>query len=113
MPNTCVYTGTHDNDTTAGWYASASETERAHLARYLGREVREPAWDLAQLAHASVADTCVLPAQDLLQRGGEARMNFPGRPAGNWSWRLKHGELEAGAWARLAEMTGLYGRATH
>lgn len=111
VPNTCVYTGTHDNDTTAAWYASATEAERTHLARYLGRDVRESAWDLGQLAQASVADTCVLPAQDLLQRGGEARMNFPGRAVGNWSWRLKHGELEAGAWQRLAAMTDLYGRA--
>ena len=111
VPNTCVYTGTHDNDTSAGWYASASDGERSHLARYLGREVREPAWDLAHLALASVADTCVIPAQDLLQKGGEARMNFPGRPAGNWSWRVQHGELAHGALARLADLTELYNRA--
>ncbi len=112
VPNSVVYTGTHDNDTTAGWWASASEAERHHARTYLASPMREPAWDLLRACMASVADTCIVPAQDLLQLGGGARMNFPGRPAGNWSWRAAPGSLDAPLAGRLRALTGLYGRET-
>jgi 4-alpha-glucanotransferase len=110
-PANCVaYTGTHDNDTTRGWWSSAAPSEREHLRRYLGREVGDPAWDLLRLGMASVADTCIAPAQDLLSLGGEARMNFPGRPAGNWAWRLRAEGLGEGVQAGLRELAEVYGR---
>lgn len=108
--NLVAYAGTHDNDTTNGWWAQASPEERSHMGHYLGREVHDPAWDLMRLGMSSVADTFVCAAQDLLSLGGEARMNFPGKPAGNWSWRLREGALDGAKAARLRDMTALYGR---
>lgn len=90
--NWVVYTGTHDNDTTAGWWRSASMGERGFARRYLGREyvgVR----DLIRLAYSSVAARAVVPMQDHLGLGSEARMNAPGTTQGNWSWRLGRGQL--------------------
>ncbi len=108
--NCVVYTGTHDNDTTEGWWATAPEREREHLARYLGHDVTGPSWALIRLGMASVADTFLAPAQDLLSLGTGSRMNFPGRPAGNWTWRLADGALDAPTAARLRELTELFGR---
>jgi 4-alpha-glucanotransferase len=108
--NCVVYSGTHDNDTTAGWWASAAESERDFLRRYLDRDVADPAWALLRLASASVADTCVVPAQDLLGLGTGARMNFPSRASGNWSWRVREGTLDEPLARRLREVTELYGR---
>ena len=110
VPNSVVYTGTHDNDTTMGWWNAATEPERHHARTYLASPLHEPAWDFLRACMASVADTCVVPAQDLLQLGTAARMNFPGRPSGNWSWRLPHGALDAAVASRLHELTALYGR---
>jgi 4-alpha-glucanotransferase len=113
--NEIVYTGTHDNDTTAGWLAALPAATRSALLRYLDRrEDADPAtltWALIRLASASVADTAIVPVQDVLALGSEARMNLPGRPAGNWSWRLAEGALADHHAARLAELTDLYGRA--
>jgi 4-alpha-glucanotransferase len=110
--NTVVYTGTHDNDTTRGWFASMTPPERRMLDRYLGREVREEdaSWELVRLAWASVADLAVAPLQDLLSLGGEARMNLPGSATGNWRWRLLPGQLADATLDRLAELTATYGR---
>jgi 4-alpha-glucanotransferase len=108
--NTVVYTGTHDNDTTRGWYDSCGEGERRLLARYLGHEVRDPAWDLLRLAWASVADYALAPFQDVLSLGTAARMNFPGRPAGNWGWRFTADQLNNQVLDRLADLTELYSR---
>ncbi len=110
VPNTVVYTGTHDNDTTAGWWATAREADRDHARRYLGRDVSEPGWDFLRAGMGSVADTCVVPAQDLLGLGSEARMNFPGRPSGNWTWRLAPGALDGRVAERLGELAVTYGR---
>jgi 4-alpha-glucanotransferase len=110
LPNGVVYTGTHDNDTLVGWWASASEAERHQARRYLASPLRDPAWDLLRVAMASVSDTCIVPAQDLLDLGNEARMNFPGRPSGNWSWRLEPGALDDALAARLNLLTSIYGR---
>jgi 4-alpha-glucanotransferase len=108
--HTVVYTGTHDNDTTRGWYATIAEHERDHVRRYLARDGRDVAWDLIRLAWMSVADLAVTPLQDVLDLGTEARMNLPGRPAGNWGWRLQESQLNFGTLDRLAELTTLYGR---
>jgi 4-alpha-glucanotransferase len=110
-PNCVVYTGTHDNDTTRGWYQKATEGERDLFRRYVGRDGREVSWDLIRLAWASVADTAVAPLQDVLDLGAEARMNLPGQPSGNWTWRFRSGQLSEPMLDRLAELTLLYGRA--
>ncbi|MFC1600751.1 4-alpha-glucanotransferase [Candidatus Sumerlaeota bacterium] len=85
--NCVVYTGTHDNDTTLGWYGSATEKERAHVRRLLWVDGSNIVWDLIHAAYSSVADLAIIPLQDVLGLGAEARMNFPGRPHGNWTWR--------------------------
>jgi len=107
---TVAYTGTHDNDTTRGWFAAISERERDHVRRYLGRDGADIAWDLMRVAWSSVADYAVAPLQDVLDLGTEARMNLPGRPAGNWGWRLQPDQLTSRHLERLAELTSLYGR---
>jgi 4-alpha-glucanotransferase len=107
---TLAYTGTHDNDTSRGWYASAQEKERDHIRRYTCQDGSDIAWDLIRLAWASVADLAIAPLQDVLDLGTEARMNMPGRPAGNWSWRYQSHELTAAHLGRLGELTALYGR---
>jgi 4-alpha-glucanotransferase len=108
--NFVVYTGTHDNDTTVGWFRSAPDTERAYAQRYLGRSGEDIAWDLIRLGSSSVADTFIVPAQDLLSLGSEARMNYPGRGEGNWKWRLQPGQLTPDVWERLRDLTATYGR---
>jgi len=105
-----VYTGTHDNDTTIGWYQSASEAERDHLRRYLGKDVTDPSWDLVRLAFSSVADIAVAPMQDLMRLGTDARMNYPSRPSGNWQWRYREGMFTSEIVRFLAELAHLYGR---
>jgi 4-alpha-glucanotransferase len=108
--NATVYTGTHDNDTTAGWYASINEKTRDHVRRYLAVDGSDIASDFIRAALASVADTAIVPVQDVLALGGEARMNFPGRPEGNWAWRLLPGQFTEEHAARLRALTDLYGR---
>ena len=108
--NTVVYTGTHDNDTTRGWYASATNKERDFCRRYLGRDGRDITWDLIRLALSSVAKLAVIPLQDALDLGAEARMNLPGRASGNWGWRFTAGQLTERILDRLGELTQLYGR---
>ena len=107
---TVVYTGTHDNDTTWGWYRSTLEKERDHMRRYLARDGSDAAWDLIRTAWASVADYSIAPLQDILNLGSEGRMNFPGKPQGNWAWRFQASQLNPWILGRLAEMTLLYGR---
>jgi 4-alpha-glucanotransferase len=107
-----VYTGTHDNDTTVGWFASLSAEERGSTLRYLGTDGSRIARELARLAYQSVAELAVVPIQDVLELDSKARMNVPGLAEGNWAWRLRPGELrhEHAAW--LAELAGACGRAT-
>lgn len=110
-PRNCVvYSGTHDNDTTRGWYQTASERERDACRRYLGRDGRDIAWDFIRLAWASVAEMALAPLQDVLSLGPEARMNLPGRASGNWGWRYRSEQLNETLRDRLAELTRLYGR---
>jgi 4-alpha-glucanotransferase len=108
--NSVVYTGTHDNDTTTGWYAQAPEAERDFVRRYLARDDGNVAWELWRLASASVADTAVAPLQDLLGLGSEARMNTPGVAAGNWSWRFTWDMVPYWLAPQLRELAELYGR---
>ncbi|HLW66262.1 MAG TPA: 4-alpha-glucanotransferase [Gemmataceae bacterium] len=109
--NTAVYTGTHDNDTTRGWFATIPEKERDLVRRYLARDGHDIAWDLIRAAWSSVADLAIAPLQDVLNLSSEARMNMPGQPAGNWGWRVPEGAVTDAVIGRLAEMTELYGRA--
>jgi 4-alpha-glucanotransferase len=110
-PHNCVvYTGTHDNDTTVGWYATLPTKERRFLARYLGHESQEIHWDLIRLALASVADMAIIPLQDVMGLGSEARMNLPGRASGNWSWRYTSDQLTWTMVERLRDLVEIYGR---
>jgi 4-alpha-glucanotransferase len=109
-PNCVVYTGTHDNDSTRGWYANASESERTSVLRYLGTDGSRITQDLIRLALSSTANTAILPLQDVLDLGTEARMNTPGSPEANWSWRVQADLLELQHAEPLAELTTVYGR---
>jgi 4-alpha-glucanotransferase len=116
-----VYTGTHDNDTTVGWWNSkpggdstrtAEEiaTEQAFARRYLGTDGTEIHWVLVRAVLASVANTALIPMQDLLGLGSEARMNLPGRQGGNWGFRFTWDQLTPDITRRLREMVDLYQR---
>ena len=105
QPNTVVYSGTHDNDTTAGWYATLGLEERKRLDDYVGHAVREPHWELLRLAWGSVAKLAIAPCQDWLGLDGTARMNVPGVADGNWGWRLRPEDFGPGAIERLAALT--------
>ena len=109
-PDFVVYTGTHDNDTTVGWFASLGAAERAAVLRYVGGDGREIGWDLIRLALQAVAQWAIVPLQDVLGLGSEARMNVPGRPEGNWTWRYAAGALTPAHAGRLAELTAACGR---
>jgi len=110
--NSFVYTGTHDNDTTWGWWHTITEKERDFTRRYVARDGSDVVWDLIRLAWASVADYTIVPLQDVLNLGAEARMNLPGRPAGNWTWRFQSNQLHPWTLDRLGELTHLYARST-
>ena len=105
-----VYTGTHDNDTTAGWYRKLPSPQREALQKQLGATNREVVWAMIREALASPADTAIVPAQDLLELGTEARMNSPGIAEGNWRWRLKEGVLSLKLAQRLRSVIITCGR---
>lgn len=109
-PFSVVYTGTHDNDTIRGWFESAGKKDRDWALTYLNSDGREIHWDFIRAALASVSTLAVIPVQDVLGLGTEARMNVPGTLGGNWKWRLKWGELTGRHAKRLRSMTELYGR---
>ncbi len=109
--NAVVYTGTHDNDTTVGWYSTLNRRDKAFAKRYLNiRSTKEIHWDFIRAALSSVADTAVIPMQDYLGLGAEARINIPSTLGDNWKWRLKKGQLDEGLAKKIREMTKLYGR---
>lgn len=110
-PNCVVYTGTHDNDTTLGWFSTISDTERNAVLRYLGSAGTDITYDMTRCALASIARTAVVPLQDVLGLGTEARMNTPGATLGNWAWRVQPEQLDPHCADRLAELTATYGRA--
>jgi 4-alpha-glucanotransferase len=101
--NTVVYTGTHDNDTTAGWWKSgATEAERRDVLGYLGSPTDGIHWAFIRAAEASIADLCIIPVQDVLGLGSDARMNTPSRTEDNWTWRLESGALTRDLAKKLA-----------
>ena len=111
VANSVVYTGTHDNDTVRGWFESAGPETQHRVRVYLGRDGSDIAWDLMRVALSSVSDWAIVPLQDVLDLGSEARMNVPGQLGGNWSWRY-HGQALTGWVAgRFADLTETYGRA--
>lgn len=121
IPNSVVYTGTHDNDTTVGWFqskpgegstrdAAQIESERQICLRYLRSNGKEIHWDFIEAAMASVAGICITPLQDVLGLGSKARMNLPASTEGNWLWRYKEGVLTPEISDRLRELSDLYSR---
>jgi 4-alpha-glucanotransferase len=108
--NSVAYTGTHDNDTAMGWFANASTEERRQVLDYMGTDGTDFAWDLIRLGSMSVANSFIVPMQDLLSLGSEARMNFPSKASGNWGWRMGDGAATPELAARLRKLTEVYGR---
>ena len=109
-----VYTGTHDSNTLKGWYATeATPGAKRNLARYVGKRIspRGLHWDIIRLAMMSPASVAIVPVQDILGLGGEARLNHPGTREGNWRWRLLPGQLTPHLARTLLKMTEIYGRA--
>ncbi len=109
VPRSVVYTGTHDNDTARGWFSGVAPDVRARVLDYLGCDPGGVAWGLVRSAYASVAEMVVVPAQDLFELGGEARLNVPGKAEGNWTWRAEGSDFtveRAVRLRRLAELTG-------
>lgn len=121
IPNAVAYTGTHDNDTTVGWFSSAAgegstrddsqiTREREFCLKYLNSDGEAIHWDFIRAVWASVANTAIAPMQDLLGLGNEARMNLPASDSGNWYWQCKDGDFSDQTAAKLREMTQVYGR---
>ncbi len=111
VPNCVVYTGTHDNDTSCGWYAQLPAGTKAKLCDYYALTEATMPWTLIQSALRSVAQLAVVPMQDLLQLDSEARMNTPGTMnSGNWSWRFNWDEVPPSLAVQLRHLVGMYGR---
>lgn len=104
-----TYTGTHDNDTTLGWWNCLPVDERAFVRRYLGCEYIS-VWDFVRLAYSSIAERAIVPMQDVLGLGSEARMNRPGEELGNWEWRMSGDALTSELAGRLRSLAETYGR---
>ncbi len=111
--NCVVYTGTHDNDTTAGWYAALNDHERYAVNGYLGTNGSTPSDDLVRAALMSVADTAIIPFQDILALPSSARMNVPGRADGNWEWRFTWDLLGKDLHEQVRRKLEFYGRCRH
>ncbi|MHB8301471.1 MAG: 4-alpha-glucanotransferase [Acidobacteriaceae bacterium] len=103
--NMVIYTGTHDNDTTLGWWHGTNEVERRAIAAYLHPGDDGIVWAMVRAAATSVARLCLFPMQDLLQLGSEARMNTPAQSAGNWAWRYRPDALQPWIGEKLAALT--------
>lgn len=109
-PSTVVYTGTHDNDTTRGWFRKLAPPERDRTLAYTGANPRTVVWGMIRLAYTSVAWLAVLPMQDVLELGSEARMNTPGEARGNWSWRATADQFSPEAAEKLRTVAEISGR---
>lgn len=113
IENSMVYTGTHDNNTVRGWLEEeASQDQKTQFFGYIGRrhDMGDAAWELVRLAFQSVAKVCMLPVQDILGLGSDARMNLPATARGNWTWRLSPGQLSYELAGDLRELNRLTGR---
>ncbi|PSB22964.1 4-alpha-glucanotransferase [filamentous cyanobacterium CCP2] len=109
--NSVVYTGTHDNDTTVGWFNKRSPEEQERVRRYFSCFGNEGIhWDMIRMAFGTIANQAIVPLQDILGLDTEARMNEPSRPTGNWGWRYHPDALTDEVAARLRDMAALYGR---
>jgi len=105
VKNSVVYTGTHDNNTTQGWWdQEAGKAEKAAAKAYLGATRQSFVWDMIRALETSIADTCIVPVQDLLSLPTSARMNMPSRAAGNWTWRCLPNALTPEIAAKLAAL---------
>jgi 4-alpha-glucanotransferase len=121
LKNCVAYTGTHDNDTTVGWFNSRAGSgstrdadqirrEREFCLNYLKSDGEEIHWDFVRAVWESVADTAIAPMQDLLGLGNEARMNLPASSSGNWYWQCREGDFSKEIAERLRRLTEIYGR---
>lgn len=109
--NSVVYTGTHDNDTTVGWYQAINRRDRSFARKYLNiKSSRELEWNFIRAALGSVSDTAVIPMQDYLGLGSEARINVPSTLGTNWKWRMVKGQIPEGLAEKIYDMCRLYGR---
>jgi len=109
--NSVVYTGTHDNETTVGWYHNLNDWTRGHVNKYFGlADGRDIHWKFISVALSSVADTVVIPMQDYLGLGNEARINMPSSLGKNWEWRMKAGVCTKELADRIKELAIIYGR---
>jgi 4-alpha-glucanotransferase len=112
--NCLVYTGTHDNNTVRGWFVNeAKPEEKKRLFEYIGRRIteKEVSWEFIRMGEMSAADVAIVPLQDVLSLGEEARMNRPGTETGNWRWRFLSGQLTSGLSKKLSELTKISNRA--
>jgi 4-alpha-glucanotransferase len=110
-PRMVGYTGTHDNDTTRGWFEKATTLERRRALAYTGADAGSIHWGMVRALYASPAETAIAPLQDTIGLGSEARMNLPGRAAGNWHWRAQRESFTPELAGRLRELAELTGRA--
>lgn len=110
VPNTVAYAGTHDNDTTAGWWNTASAHEKVYAQHYLKSDGHAIQWDMMRALSASMANTVIFTMQDFLGLSSEHRMNFPGHPGGNWEWRFSWSQVNEENTQKLASMSVEYGR---
>ena len=110
IANTIAYTGTHDNDTLIGWWNTATDNEKNFASQYFGSEVVNVPWDMISALSGSVANTVIFPLQDVLCLSGEHRMNYPGRPDGNWEWRFSWEQVQPWNTIKLAKITASNGR---
>lgn len=108
--NSVCYTGTHDNDTTLGWYEKLPEVSKDKVRRYLNTDANAICWDFIRLCFGTVSKMAIVPLQDILSFGSFSRMNTPGCAAGNWQWRYTSEMLHSELAERLADVTKLYGR---
>ena len=110
IKNSVVYTGTHDNDTTSGWYGSLSDTQRKRVSIYVGTGEDDAVEGVLRTVLMSVADTAIIPLQDLLHLGTESRMNVPGTAYGNWGWRFTWDMVSPELVSHVREQVECYGR---
>lgn len=111
LPENCiVYTGTHDNDTSFGWFESLVEDDKQQVREYLGNSKEAISWALIRLAWASAARIAIAPMQDFLELGSEHRMNIPGTSENNWKWKLTSGSLNSHLAEKIKRLNQIYGR---
>jgi 4-alpha-glucanotransferase len=109
VPNTVVYTGTHDNNTTLGWYNSLPKKIQKRVINYIDKK-ENIVFELIKLALSSVSRICIIPLQDILELGEEARMNFPGTNKGNWIWRFTWDQLKDNSITKFSKFCEIYER---